>query len=329
MTTAANLHDPDDRPTGVIAVTPLDGDGPGPDPQQSTVDPPAEPVEPEPGEPSGEPEPSGPPGPSGLRRLVSPRVVALRPDLTPTGYRSVHASLTRTGPRSALRVLAKGLTELMVTFGIVAVLFAGYEIWGTTRIVDAHQRDLDQQLSQDWAGDPGTAPSPTVTDPSAPPPPPAPPLAPPPGNALARMYIPRLAKYWVVVEGVEPDDLRFGPGHYPKTAGPGQVGNFAVAGHRIPAMFWDLDLMRTGDPIVVETARTWYVYRVTQVHITLPTAVEVVAPVPGKPSARAVSAMLTITTCNPKWDNTQRLVVHAQLSRQQARSAGRPTELPS
>ncbi len=25
--------------------------------------------------------------------------------------------------------------------------------------------------------------------------------------------------------------------------------------------------------------------------------------------------MLTLTTCNPKWDNYQRLIVHAQLER--------------
>jgi sortase A len=152
------------------------------------------------------------------------------------------------------------------------------------------------------------------------------PLSPPPGDALARMYIPRLNKYWVVVEGVEPNDMKFGPGHYPTTAKPGQVGSFAVAGHRIPAMFWDLDQMKGGDPVVVETANTWYVYKVTQVHIVSPMAVEVAAPVPGQPNAPAVVAMLTITTCNPKWDTTQRLVVHAKLSRQQ-RSAGRPADL--
>jgi sortase A len=41
--------------------------------------------------------------------------------------------------------------------------------------------------------------------------------------------------------------------------------------------------MRTGDPIVPETARIWYVYKITRVHVTGPNAVEVVAPVPGHP----------------------------------------------
>jgi sortase A len=144
---------------------------------------------------------------------------------------------------------------------------------------------------------------------------------------MARLYIPRLGHHWVVVEGVDPADLKAGPGHYPKTAMPGQVGNFAMAGHRSPAMFWDLDTMRQGDPIVVETARSWFVYRTYQVHITAPTAVEVVAAVPNQPGARPTAAMLTITTCEPKWGNARRLVLHAQLLRSLDRTAGPPAEL--
>jgi sortase (surface protein transpeptidase) len=55
--------------------------------------------------------------------------------------------------------------------------------------------------------------------------------------------------------------------------------------------------------------------------------VEVVAPVPGQPGVEPSEAMLTLTTCNPKWDNYQRLVVHATLVDQQPQSAGRPAAL--
>jgi sortase A len=61
--------------------------------------------------------------------------------------------------------------------------------------------------------------------------------------------------------------------------------------------------------------------------IVHPNAVEVVAPVPGRPGAAPTNAMLTLTTCNPKWDNYQRLVVHAEMVRSQPRSAGLPAEL--
>jgi sortase A len=101
-----------------------------------------------------------------------------------------------------------------------------------------------------------------------------------------------------------------------------------MAGHRSPAIFWDLDRVAPGDSIVVETRSTWYIYKATANKIVKPTATEVVAPVPGHPGARPTRAMLTLTTCNPKWDNTQRLIVHAQLVRHVARTGkGRPAEL--
>jgi sortase A len=102
-----------------------------------------------------------------------------------------------------------------------------------------------------------------------------------------------------------------------------------VAGHRTPAIFWDLDKVKVGDAIVVETARTWYVYTVTQSHIVLPNAIQVVAPVPNKPGAKASAAMLTLTTCHPKYNNYQRLILHAQLARTQTRADGRPVEVGS
>ena len=82
-----------------------------------------------------------------------------------------------------------------------------------------------------------------------------------------------------------------------------------------------------GDPIVVQTADTWFVYKVIGREIVKPTAVEVVAPVPDQPGKTPTVALLTLTTCNPKFNNYQRLVVHAQLDRTQPRTAGNPAEL--
>jgi sortase A len=207
----------------------------------------------------------------------------------------------------------------------VVLLFAGYEIWGKSVIVNAHQDDLGHQLAQQWANEPAT--DPTVSagpTPSATRTRPAPAVS---GAPIAGLYIPALDKNWVVVEGVDQDDIRYAPGHYPNSAGPGQIGNFAVAGHRNRATFWRLDELNPGDAIVVEGKSTWYVYKVTQTRIVKPSQVEVVAPVPGHPGERPTTAMLTLTTCNPKFDNYQRLIVHAELARSQPKSDGRPAEL--
>jgi sortase A len=83
-----------------------------------------------------------------------------------------------------------------------------------------------------------------------------------------------------------------------------------------------------GDPIVVETKTNWIVYTVYKTHIVLPTEIGVVAPDPDNPQADSGTRRLTtLTTCNPKWDNYQRLVVHGEVSREQPKSAGRPAEL--
>jgi sortase A len=228
----------------------------------------------------------------------------------------------RTPMRPASLVLSatRGIGEAMITFGLVLLLFSAYEIWGKAAIVDGHQQDLDAQLAQEWG-------EPTVGIPTQPNN--AEPAQPPPGWSIARLYIPRLSKHWVVVEGVTPNDIKYAPGHYPKSAKPGRVGNFSIAGHRSPAIFWDLDKMEVNDVIVVETRTMFYVYHVTERKIVRPNQVEVVAPVPGEPGAKPVVAMLTITTCNPKFDNYERLIVHAELDpdRSQTRSAGAPAEI--
>src|SRR5439155_7588238 len=105
-------------------------------------------------------------------------------------------------------------------------------------------------------------------------------------------------------------------------------GNFSVAGHRIPAIFWDLDRLKPGDPVVVETRERWFVYRVSSVEVVSLHAIQVVAPVRDHPGVapRQDQKFLTMTTCNPKYNNYQRLVVHATLDRDLPRSGPKPPE---
>jgi LPXTG-site transpeptidase (sortase) family protein len=262
-------------------------------------------------------------GVGGLPRGV--KVVPLRPVRTEGGYRSVYSDLTRRTPGSVIRTLIRTVGELCITLGLILLLFAAYEVWGKTAAVNAHQNDLDSQLAQDWGGVPA-APSASASVGTGPK---AAPLPPPGGKAIARLYIPRLGKQWIVVQGVTPGDIRFAPGHYPTSAMPGQTGNFSVAGHRTPAIFWDLDKIHNGDDMVVETKDTWYVYKTSQIEIVSPHAVQVVAPVPNQPGKKPTQQMITLTTCNPKFNNYQRLIVHGVLDQSQtrARGQGRPAVL--
>jgi sortase A len=203
------------------------------------------------------------------------------------------------GPvRTTIRVIG----EVLIACGLVVLLFAVYEVYGKTADINNHQNQLEQQLEQNWGGTPPATSAKPGNIPAS-----------PPGGAVARLYIPKLKKHWVVVEGVTLHDIRYAPGHYPGTALPGQIGNFAVAGHRVPAIFWDLDKIHKNDTLIVETADYWYVYQVTVNEIVTPHSVEVIAPDPDKPGVKPTQAMMTLTTCNPKWDNYQRMVVHARL----------------
>ena len=247
------------------------------------------------------------------------KVVKLRPEQTDEGYKSVYSELTRPTAGSRIRAGIRVSGELMITFGLIVLLFAGYEVYGNSAKVQDEQNTLANELDQQW-NDPTVAPS----GPAAP--------AAPGTNLVGRLYIPKLDKEWVVVNGVRPADIRYAPGHYPDTALPGKVGNFSVAGHRIKKIFWRIDELKTGDVIGVETRDSWFVYKVTGQEIVKPSAVEVVAPVPDKPGVKPTKALLTLTTCNPKFNNYQRLIVHAQLVSTVPRDptlpdAGKPAEM--
>ncbi|MEV0607818.1 class E sortase [Polymorphospora rubra] len=273
--------------------------------------------------PAGAPGDGKPDGATADKPRRGEKVVQLRPHRTDEGYKSVYSELTRPTLGSRLRGSVRVAGEVLITFGLVVLLFAGYEIWGKGVVVDAHQNDLSQQLADAWdqSADPTVGPTPTTPTASGP----ATPAV--TGKPIAGLYIPKFDQNWIVVEGVGQKDIRYAPGHYPKSAMPGQIGNFSVAGHRNRATFWRLDELRNGDPIVLEAKNDWYVYQVTRVHIVKPSQVEVVEPVPGQFGAKPTKAMLTLTTCNPKFDNYERLIVHAELTRTQPKSDGRPGEL--
>ena len=212
--------------------------------------------------------------------------------------------------------------ELLVTAGLVVLLFVVYELLVTDLINKGKQSDLSQSLHQQWdRTSPAAASGAPRADLTG-------------GNAFAVLYIPRLGKDYqrVVLEGTAEKELSQGPGHYDGTALPGQPGNMGLAGHRVGkgSPFLDLDQLRPGDPIVVETVDSWFVYRVLGNVVTgdltadpsgipgqeivRPTDVQVLSPTPDGPEdAAPTGSYLTLTTCHPKYSARKRLVIHAAL----------------
>ena len=227
-------------------------------------------------------------------------------------------------PRDPLwRRLTRGVGELLVTAGLIVLLFVVYEVYVTDYLNGRTQDHLADQIQQQWdATAPSSAPGTAMT------------VAPDVGQPLAILHIPRLGDDYsrVVLEGTDEDQLAEGPGHYVGTALPGQPGNLAIAGHRVGkgSPFLDADQLVPGDAIVVETAQNWYVYRVLGdaatgdyatdpsgipgQQIVRPADVAVISPTPGAAAAAApTGAYLTLTTCHPKYSARQRLIVHAVL----------------
>ena len=126
------------------------------------------------------------------------------------------------------------------------------------------------------------------------------------GDSLTRVKIPRLNVDVVVVEGTTPSALRAGAGHYADTALPCESGNFGVAGHRTTfgKPFANIDQLKTGDTIRVETPIGGCEYRISQdPWVVAPNEMSVLDPTPDK--------ALTLTTCHPKGSAAKRLIVRA------------------
>lgn len=148
-------------------------------------------------------------------------------------------------------------------------------------------------------------------------------LVPPAGGAIDHIVIPAIGVDRYVVQGVAEADLQMGPGHYPGTPLPGQPGNVGIAGHRTTfgAPFFELNALRPGDFVyLTDTSRTTWVYRVQRQWVVAPTDIGVLDPTPG--------SELTLTTCNPRFEATSRLVVRAALASRLAPGAHLASGLP-
>lgn len=237
---------------------------------------------------------------------------------------------------NALRAVVRGIGELCITAGLVLLLFGAYQlVWTNVEAAQA-QDDVSDGIADLWSKPEPRTPSSTES--------PQPGKKAKPatddlarltradfGKGFAFLRIPRLGKDYKVpvVEGVRDSDLSRGVGHYPKTAAPGQVGNFAVAGHRATngEPFRTLDRLRKGDAIVVETRNTWLTYVVDETKIVTPNDTWVIAPVPGKSGAKPTERLLTLTTCHPRWASTYRLIVFAHLESKKSKKDGAPAAL--
>lgn len=230
---------------------------------------------------------------------------------------------------AVLRGAVRTLGELLVTSSVLLALFIVYQLYYTNVVGRQEMGAEVAAMHKLW-----TAPTPV---PAASNRPVAASVqvgagAPEYGGAVAVLYVPRMTGRTgiPVLEGVGLDILNKAAGHYPGSALPGQIGNFAVAGHRKThgEPFRHLDVLRAGDLVYAETAQAWYTYRLDGDPVVVdPHDVGVLDPVPGRPGATPTGRLITLTTCNPWWSSTQRMVVTGQLVATRPAAQGPPPDV--
>lgn len=92
------------------------------------------------------------------------------------------------------------------------------------------------------------------------------------------MEIPSIKLKQPVVEGITEDVIKYFLGKFPESTMPGEVGNFAVAGHRVSDFtdaFINLYKVKPGDNVIVTTKDGKYTYEVEESFIVDPEQVEV------------------------------------------------------
>jgi sortase A len=209
----------------------------------------------------------------------------------------------------------------LVLVGVMMLVYVGWQYWGTDISAKSKQADLRDEIHARWK-------YPTVSDllgPQA--------ASASLGSADALLRIPAFGSDFEVpiIEGVRDSDLARGVGHFPGT-GPGQIGNFALAAHRVTngEPFRNLPDLRPGDTVIIETADATYTYLLDtnpndlEVPFTanwvidaVPVAPEGEAP-PGMPTFaspnNASEAIITLTTCSELFHTDSRLVAFGHLA---------------
>lgn len=228
-----------------------------------------------------------------------------------------------------VRKLIRGTAEIVFTLGLVGLLLCVHQLWWTNIESRAKASANVRELDDEWARGPAATSQDT------------PPYLGPEGSEgptnvgtdgkqdgtgvsgagtvrgepFARVYIPRLGKKYVepIIEGTSLKSLAQGVGHYtyaPYT-GPGQVGNFGLAGHRNGhgEPFRYLNKLRPGDFVVVETRDSWYTYQIVKgPFITQPSNGVVLASDPPQLGLGPGQKLITLTTCDPEFTSKNRMV---------------------
>ncbi|WP_424467500.1 class E sortase [Pseudoclavibacter helvolus] len=239
------------------------------------------------------------------------------------------AGRARTKPRRKLSVVGVS-GEVLMTLGVVMLLFVGWKYWLNDLIVGDEQNQAGQELSQVLAEGGSEATTVTTTDPAI-----GIPISSAPtvtNERFAILYVPTWGADYArpIAQGIEQHEvLDHNIGHYPNSQMPGEVGNFAIAGHRLAygASMQKIHELQLGDELVVETADGWYTYSYRSGEYVAPTQVDVLGSVPRYPEQTGTDRLMMIMSCNPFWSTAERIIGYAVFDSFTPRADGPPASI--
>lgn len=123
---------------------------------------------------------------------------------------------------------------------------------------------------------------------------------------IALMEIPSINLSQGIVEGISDASLQYYLGHFETSVGPGEKGNFSIAGHRVSdysEAFVNLYKAEIGDEIIVKANKKEYIYKITNSFIVSPTDISVLE--------NTDNATITLVTCTV--GAKERLIVKGDL----------------
>lgn len=239
--------------------------------------------------------------------------------------------------RKAVRLREIG-SDVLITSGVIVLFFYLWYIWLGDIDAGTQQASAATSLSESWeigaarfiefdreSGSSQGArrsPNPPVVQPVQ------------QGESFATIVVPRFGTQFkrTIEESVDRktvlNDYTAGVGHYSSTSTLGALGNFALAAHRgtFGASFGQIDQLRIGDRIYIETKEGWYVYRFRNMEFVYSSEVTVLNDVPTL-SIVAKERILTMTTCHPKGTISERFVAYSIFESFVPRERGTPSEV--
>lgn len=217
-------------------------------------------------------------------------------------------------PLSTLRRAVYWLGVAMMLTGVTMLGYVGWQFWGSNWTSHRQQRAVISDLEQQWK-----RPGAVAKD--------LQPAFVPRGKASALIRIPSFGKKYVVpvLEGTSTSVLSRGYGHFDETAHPGQVGNYALAAHRVThgEPLRRMPDLRPGDKVIVETVSATYTYRLdtNPNSLVIPfTGTWVLNRVPKnpdpggtQPAQGAGQRLITLTTCSELFHTDNRMIAFGHL----------------